>query len=322
MRLSSFPSHSIMANSTILYACTHTGLAIFNKPGTLPEWLPPRPALQGHEVTSAWGEPGPPIRVLAAVDGVLQLSENGGRTWEPASLSADAGSSPFMSIFYVADTHILHAVQYNGRLWKSADGGATWERLAALPEEGCVLSLEPAHDSPGDFYAMLGATDVTSLYKGNPDSGKWAALGDGLRDLDLIAIGQAPSAGFYALTSAGVMVTTEHDGSTDVDLQAGSPQNGQALVVIPGAASMPPALVVGTDQGIAVSPDGGATWHTPELPHTGSVTAFARDPERRDRLYAAIGNGFLVESGNRGMAWQAVNPQPPGPISYIYVVRI
>src|SRR6476661_3922178 len=103
-RLSFLWQGNSMANSTILYACTHTGLAIFNKPGTLPEWLPPRPVLQGKEVTSAWGEPGPPIRVLAAVDGALQLSENGGRTWEPASLGADAGSSPFMSIFYVADT--------------------------------------------------------------------------------------------------------------------------------------------------------------------------------------------------------------------------
>src|SRR2546423_5670190 len=71
-----------MANSTIFYACTPDGLAIFNKPGTAPEWLPPRLVLKGREVTSAWAEPGPPIRALAAVDGILMVSESGGGHWE------------------------------------------------------------------------------------------------------------------------------------------------------------------------------------------------------------------------------------------------
>jgi photosystem II stability/assembly factor-like uncharacterized protein len=250
------------------------------------------------------------------------LSENGGRTWDAVSLEPDPGSSPFMSIFYTVDTHTIFAVQYDGRPWKSVDGGAAWSRLAPLPEEGCVLSLEPAHDSPGDFYAMVGASDGTALYKGNPDKGKWDTVGDGLRYFDLIAIGRAPGAGLYALASEGVIAVAEQEGSINVALQQGSPQNGQALVVIPGAASMPPALVVGTDVGIVVSPDGGTTWHTPELPHSGGVTAFARDPERRDRLYAAIDKGYLVESGNRGTTWQSVNSQPAAPIGYIYVVRI
>lgn len=276
-----------------------------------------------REITSAWGEPGPPIRVLAAVDGTLQLSENGGREWELVNLGAPSGDSPFMSIFYVADTHTLFAVQYNGTLWKSSDGGASWSRLPALPEEGCVLSLEASHNAPGTFYAMIGASDGTTLYKGNPDTGAWSSLGDNLRDMDLIAFGQAGDMGLYALTSSGVIKITERDGAADVEVQQGSPQDGQALVVIPGAASMPPALVVGTGTGISVSADGGATWHAPDLPHTGGVTAFARDPERRDRLYAAIGPGYLLESGNRGAAWQPLNPHPTAnPISYIYVVRI
>src|SRR4051794_9065960 len=72
-----------MANSTIIYACTDDGLAIFNRPGTLPEWLPPRRVLRGVRVGAAWGEPGPPMRVLVIGDGKLLLSENGGRTWVP-----------------------------------------------------------------------------------------------------------------------------------------------------------------------------------------------------------------------------------------------
>jgi photosystem II stability/assembly factor-like uncharacterized protein len=312
-----------MANSTILYACTHEGLAIFNKPGTLPEWLPPRMALPQQEVTSAWAEPGPPIRVLAAVDGALMLSENGGRTWEAVKLEDGGGASPFMSIFYVSDTHALFAVQYDGGLWKSGDGGGSWERLRPLPAEGCVLALEPAHGSPGEFYALVGESDGVGLYRGSPDSGRWHAVaGEGLRDLGLVAIGQAQGVGLYGLTAEGVVAIFERDGSVDVTLLEGSPQGGEALAVITGAALMQPALVVGTQDGVVVSPDGGATWNTPEMPRAGGVTALARDPERRDRLYAALGTGHLVESGNRGGSWEAVNAAPVGPVGFIYVVRI
>jgi hypothetical protein len=102
----------------------------------------------------------------------------------------------------------------------------------------------------------------------------------------------------------------------------GSPQGGQALAVIPGATAGQPALVIGTGDGIAVSTDGGTSWHISELPHKGGVTAFARDPERRDRLYAALGTGYLVESGNRGSTWQPINPSALGPVGALFIVRI
>src|SRR5438874_10699818 len=84
-----------MANVTTIYACTQNGLYIFNKPGTLPEWLPPKHVLEDRPVLSAWAEPGLHVRVLAvarpgnqtdehADGGELLLSENGGRSWEAA----------------------------------------------------------------------------------------------------------------------------------------------------------------------------------------------------------------------------------------------
>src|SRR6476646_1772728 len=53
---SNVPTHP-MANATIIYACTGSGLLMFNKPGTSPEWLPPRMALEGRDVLSAWADP-------------------------------------------------------------------------------------------------------------------------------------------------------------------------------------------------------------------------------------------------------------------------
>ena len=54
----------------------------------------------------------------------------------------------------------------------------------------------------------------------------------------------------------------------------------------------------------------------------GGVTALARDPERRDRLYAATATGYLYESGNRGQTWQPINERPTGPVNSLYVIRL
>src|SRR4051812_47843895 len=96
-----------MANSTIIYACTDDGLAIFNKPGTSPEWLPPRKVLRGTRVGAAWGEPGPPMRVLVIGDAKLLLSESGGRTWVP--VGPEGVQAKVMSLGYDAERHVLSA---------------------------------------------------------------------------------------------------------------------------------------------------------------------------------------------------------------------
>jgi photosystem II stability/assembly factor-like uncharacterized protein len=314
-----------MANSTILYACTPSGLAIFNKPGTLPEWLPPRIVLADQEVTSAWGEPGPPIRALVTANGKLMLSENGGREWDAANLPAGS-DSPVMTIFYVAGTNTLFAARYNGQLATSADGGATWTALRNLPAEGCALSLQPAYKAgeEGRFYLLLGESERNVLYMGSPDKGDWQELAnDVLKEHEPSALSVASDSGrAYALTASGVLAVSAEGTTVSACLLVGSPPNGRAIAVIPGTDPATPALVVGTTEGIQASADAGTTWQIAELPQGGGVAALDRDPERRDRIYAGTSSGFLFESGNRGQTWQAINPVPTHAVQSIYVMRI
>jgi BNR/Asp-box repeat len=235
-----------VANSTIIYACTDDGLAIFNKPGTLPEWLPPRMALQGKRVLAAWGEPGPPVRVVVVADGVLMLSENGGRTWDLVGPEGVEGVK-VLNLDYDEAGHSLKAVTHDGGIWVSTDGGATWQ-IATRKEsrQGDVSETYSAQMPPGSSVSM----------------------------------------------------------------------------VIPGSGGTLPALLAGTPDGIQVSADGGDSWTGAVLPHKGSVTALARDPERRDRLYAASAAGYLFESGNRGRTWQAINREAIAPVATLFVLRI
>jgi hypothetical protein len=303
-----------MANSTILYACTTGGLAILNKPGTLPEWLPPRRVLEGETVAAAWADPGPPIMVLAAVGDTLMLSANGGRTSE--SVGAKQTHAAVTYLAYREDRHTIYAALQDGTLWRSTDSGALWEALPDLPGAGRTVSLLPEGE---EAYLLLDQGGITALYSGNPDTGGWKPIST--EGIEVRAIATAQDTGvLYALTPGGIAVRDAADGSWK-SLQ-GSPQDGQALTLIPGANPATLEIVVGTPAGIAVGPDAGATWHTPELPQPGSVTALARDPERRDRLYAVTETGYLFESANRGQSWQPINAAPLAPVLSLYVVRI
>ena len=235
-----------MANSTIIYACTDEGLAIFNKPGTLPEWLPPRKTLAGKRVVAAWGEPGPPIRVLVVADGTLLLSETGGRTWDPVGPEGVDGAI-VLTVNYDETGHLLNAVTREGGLWVSADGGVTWH---------------------------IGTQEE------------------------------------------------KRQGSVTESYAAQLPPGTIAYLFIPGSDKTPAAVIAGTPEGIQVGDDAGGTWTRPALPHEGSVTALARDPERRDRIYAATSTGYLFESGNRGRTWQAINHEAVAPVGALYVMRI
>lgn len=300
-----------MANATIIYACTPDGLAILTRPGTLPEWLPPRKVLQGQRVQSAWGEPGPPIRVLVVAGGELLLSENGGRTWEKVETS-----TPISAVFNLGEDAPLYAAAEVGGLLLSQDRGATWNSLPALPEEGRVKSLIPNSQATARAYMLLAHESGTLLLEGSLQDGEWRVL----PSMSAQDVAQDTGTGnVYAATAEGVIWSVDRGESWTRSPQ--SPEGGTSILAIPGAANKPPALVVGGPGGLAVSPDGGLAWAEVELPHSGAVTALARDPERRDRLYAATGTGFLFESANRGQTWQAINAAPLSPISALHVVR-
>ncbi len=290
-----------MANVTTIYACTADGLAIFNKPGTLNEWLPPRRVLGGLPVRSVWAEAGPPVRVLAVQDGNLLVSENGGRAWEKV-----ATERPAVALFAGELDRKIYATLEGGDLLCSTDGGSSWRGLAHLPGDatGLIKAGEVFYLTAGGF-----------LYSGEPDGGKWHLLTEDA----ITAVGYDEGTGrLYAASLEGI-IKSEDAGKTWT-LLTGAPSGVTALQVVPGAVGKPPALVVGTPGRLVVSPDGGESWHSWDIEQ--SATSFARDPERRDRLYAGTREGYIFESGNRGQAWTQVNAMPLSPVTSLFVVRI
>lgn len=304
-----------MANVTTIYACTDDGLAIFNKPGTLNEWLPPRRVLVGNPVRSVWAEAGPPVRVVAMQGGNLLMSESGGRNWEKVGIE-----HPVIDLFPGETESKIYAA-LAGDLLSSEDGGSSWSEPSPLPGRGTgPLPLRGLVTVRGIIYLIQGE----ALYKGGPEKGAWRVLIDG----GIKALAYNEGAGeLYAVTDEGITMTTVATTSAEsADVGEiwtsllGSPRDGLELLAVPGAAGRPPALVVVTSEGISVSPDGGETWQQKEI--EGRTTALARDPERRDRLYAGTHKGFIFESGNRGQVWTQVNAAPLPSVIAIFPMRI
>ncbi len=202
-----------------------------------------------------------------------------------------------------------------GEMLLSESGGRTWQPVDPFDGPAKVSALFQAGD-PTSVYASAEDGRIAVSY----DSGAtWAATRP---DSALLNSGFTVGGRTYLLTPEGVRVS-EDSGETWTTIP-GSPAGvtGGAMVVVPGAAGKPPALIIGAKSGLTVSPDGGGTWRAVDLPVPGGISALARDPERRDRLYAATTSGHLLESGDRAQTWQVINPSPLPPATYIYAIRI
>jgi photosystem II stability/assembly factor-like uncharacterized protein len=248
--------------------------------------------------------------VLAvASGGDLLLSENGGRTWSPV-----AGLGSVAGIFEIGDPPLPHVVMQNGTVARTRDDGLTWETLPFAPGSVQVPSGTKIVPAGEEIYLLGTREDAPVLLSGNLATSDWT-------DMELegvVAVAHdADKGGLYACAPLGVYASA----GSNWTLLPGSPRDGNSIVAIPGAAAKPPSLLVGTPTGLSVSPDTHA-WQMVGLPREGTITAFARDPERRDRVYAATGMGYLLESGNRGQLWQAVNSTPTETIGALFVVRI
>jgi hypothetical protein len=202
----------------------------------------------------------------------------------------------------------------DGVVGVSDDGGTEWD---TLPFEIEAVQVSPGVHviATGESLYLPGTLEGNSaLLRVTLATGEWANMD--LEGVTALAY-DSDKGGLYACTPLGVYASA---GSSWV-LLPGSPRDGTSIVAIPGAAARPPALLVGTPTGLSVSSDT-HTWEAANLPQEGAITALARDPERRDRVYAATGAGYLLESGNRGQSWQPVNAVPIASIGSLFLVRI
>jgi photosystem II stability/assembly factor-like uncharacterized protein len=76
--------------------------------------------------------------------GVIGRSEDAGRTWREARMPGRANSTVWNFATHPADPALLYASSVSGQVYRSTDGGASWEKLPREFGEVRALAWTPA----------------------------------------------------------------------------------------------------------------------------------------------------------------------------------
>lgn len=273
-------------------------------------------------------------RSVADGDGVYK-SIDGGKTWTNMGLKASGHISQIWVDPNDSDT-VLVAAQ--GPLWnsggdrglyKTMDGGKTWNRILEIDENTGVNEFVIDPNDPDNIVVSTyqRRRHVWVLINGGPGSGiqrttdggmTWQKVTSGLPtkdDMGRIGLAQAPSQpntlyaiieasdaerGTYRSDNFGVSWRKQSGHITT------SPQYYNEIVVDPNN----PDRVYSMDTFSSVSEDGGKTWSrlSARYRHVDDH-AFWIDPDDSDHVYIG-GDGGVYESWDRGQTWRHMRNLP------------
>ncbi|MFW6198510.1 MAG: VPS10 domain-containing protein, partial [Acidobacteriota bacterium] len=284
-------------------------------------------------------------RHVAWGDGVYR-SLDGGRTWERMGLPE---SEHIGKIIVHPDDGEVVFVAAEGPLWSSGgqrgvyrttDGGETWEAVLEIDEDTGATDLELDPSDPDTIYAaayqrrrsvaaFLGGGPQSGIYKSTDGGDSWRRIETGLPQGDMGKIGLAVTPADPGLVYATIEADETERGlyrSTDKGeswerrssyISGGTgPHYYQEIEVSP----VDPDVIYQMDVFIHVSRDGGASFEplsSGREKHSDNH-AFWIDPDNPLHLIAGTDAG-LYESFDDGVTWRHF---PNLPISQFYKVAV
>jgi len=266
-------------------------------------------------------------RSVSYGDGVYK-SVDGGKHWSNVGLKdsehiGQIAVDPRNSdVVYVAAQGPLWREGGDRGLYKTADGGKTWNKCLEIDDKTGVNEVHLDPRNPDVVYAVAYQRHrrVWTLIDGGPGSGihkstdggkTWTKLKNGLPTVDMGRIGLAISPAnpnvVYAIVEAqdgkgGVYRSTDAGANWTKmsDYLSTSPQYYQELVPDPKVADR----VYSMDTFMQVTYDGGKTWrHAGEKSKHVDNHALWIDPDNTDHLINGC-DGGLYESFDRAATWR------------------
>jgi photosystem II stability/assembly factor-like uncharacterized protein len=260
-----------------------------------------------------------PIRLFAATgDAVARLDSPDGERWE-TSVGLEGQGVQSVAVD-PQDPDRVFAGTFDDGLWRSRDGGLSWQRVGEGPggiAEGRILSvaISPSHRVDG-LAAVYAGTEPSRLYRSEDDGRTWRAFPR------LPELPSAPTWSFPprpwthhvrwiglhhhdpALVFAGIelggVMRSRDGGETWEDRKPGSYHDSHAILTHPRD---PGRVYEAAGGGAARSLDGGETWQAvDEGRDRHYVWGLAVDPVDPDLWYVSAARGSGEAHRNDGQA--------------------
>ena len=243
-------------------------------------------------------------------DGVLPfVSHDRGQTWTGLGNGLDA-TAYFHSGTLAVDPADPNRIfwGYERGVFRSRDGGTTWQSAGSPPADRPVRSLTVAPD--GSVFAgvgTLGTIDAAGLLRSRDDGESWTVLGDGFEDLTTTSVSPDPESEDRILVTtvnAGLL-RSDDAGESWAAVDVGRPAVGR----LTRSRHDPSSLYLNTGDiyyglnRLNRSTDSGATWQALSTPFVESVGPVVEDPVDAQRLYVA-GDYGVWRSEDGGVSWQ------------------
>jgi photosystem II stability/assembly factor-like uncharacterized protein len=264
-------------------------------------------------------------RSVSYGDGVYK-SADGGKSWEKMGLEDSAHIAKILvdprdsNVVYVAAQGPLWNAGGDRGLYKTTDGGQTWERSLEIDENTGVTDLWMDPRNPDVLYAaayqrrrhvwtLIDGGPGSAIYKSRDAGQTWKKMTNGLPEADMGRIGLAVSpanpdvvyaiveaadeGGFYRSTDAGV------NWKKMSEYMSQSPQYYNEIIPDPVKVDR----VYSMDTWMHVTEDGGKTFKKvgEKYKHVDNHALWI-DPENTDYLLAGC-DGGIYESFDRGATW-------------------
>jgi photosystem II stability/assembly factor-like uncharacterized protein len=244
----------------------------------------------------------------------LYRSSDRGATWVGIKVDGDcAGVRDFIGITLdPADSKTLYlSARFAGdyRLCRTADGGATWEKLLQASTELHDVWLDPK--TPSTLYAY-----GSGIWRSTNAGASWTPPRGGSENLgffQLLTSPQAPDT-FYGWVTVptgqggfffGLARST--DGGATWILRDLPPGSSGTLALDPDL--LETLYTIGSGR-VFVSRDGGDHWSEVSADFAGRTVGLAIDPAAPDFLYAQVYTDGLYESADRGATWHRLGQSP------------
>jgi photosystem II stability/assembly factor-like uncharacterized protein len=192
---------------------TRKGAFTLTSDGKRKDWTVNGPFFAGWEIYHMKGSPVDPNRLYASQSSswsgqVMQRSDDGGTTWNPVSNKFAYAGVPGTHQWYdgtphpwefkrvwhlepsLTDAETVFAGAEDAALFKSTDGGASWEELKGLREHGTGPKWQPGAGGmclhtvildPGNQDRMYIAISAAGAFRTDDGGKSWKPINKGLR---------------------------------------------------------------------------------------------------------------------------------------------